>query len=167
MGEQVGIAALPEADGDIGIAALQIDQLERGVDQHVDAGLGAAELLQPRHQPSGGKGGLHRENEAAAGARTHGLYRRGDLGEGGRKLAQTGRAGRCQRQGAPMPHQQPLAQGLLQLGDKLLHRAGADVQLLGGAAVVEVPRGGFEGPQGVEGRQRRGHQEFRLSELPA
>lgn len=53
-------------DGDIRIAPSQIDQMRRGVDQHIHVGLAKAESLEPRHKPGGGKGRLGRNDKPPA-----------------------------------------------------------------------------------------------------
>ncbi len=120
--------------------------------------MGLPETAEPRHQPARGEGRQRR----------HGQRPRGPLGEqipggivdegkGAAQGRQIGLAVIGEQQRPVEATEQLTAQVLLQGLHLVAHRRLGDEQLLRGPGEAQVPRGGLEGPQGVQRRQATSH----------
>ncbi len=148
---QPRIAARAIADGQVDLARGEVHQLQSGVHPDLDLGMRRLEAAQPRHQPLGGERGRHRDGEAAPFL--DGGQQAGRLGQPVEGFAQGGqgglrRVGEQQALGGAL--EQRAAYVVFQVLDLLAHGARRHRQLVGGAAEVHVPRGRFEGAQGVQ-----------------
>jgi hypothetical protein len=153
---QARIAARAVADGQVDLAGREIDDLHAGRQPDVDLGLGLLELAQARHQPLGGerRGGGQGQAAAVDGGGQQGC----GLGQAVEGLAQGGQGGLGgvgQQQALGRALEQGRADIVLQVLDLLADGAGRHRQLVGGAAEVQVARGGLERAQGVQGGSLR------------
>jgi hypothetical protein len=151
---QARIAARAVADGQVDLAGGEVDDLHAGRQPDVDLGLGLLELAQARHQPLGGERGGGGQGQAAAV--DGGGQQAGGLGQAVEGLAQGGQGGLGgvgQQQALGRALEQGRADIVLQVLDLLADGAGRHRQLVGGAAEVQVARGGLERAQRVQGRK--------------
>ncbi len=151
---QARIAPGAVADGEVHLAAGEVDQLQAGRQPHVDLRMGGLEASQARHQPLGGEGGGGRDGEAAS-VLGGGQQRRG-LGQAVERFSQggkrgLGRVGEQEALGGALEQRSPDI--VLQVLDLLADGARRHRQFVGGAAEIHMPRGGLEGAQGVQGRE--------------
>lgn len=65
---QAGVDAGAEANADIHLLALEVDQPLADVDAHVEVGMLPAEAVEPRHQPLDGEGEAGGDRERAVAA---------------------------------------------------------------------------------------------------
>ena len=115
--------------------------------------MGGGETLQSWHQPLGRERGRHPHvQRVLPRLAAHPPHAFAELAEPLAQRRQAGFGGRGQRQPPCEPVEQLNAELVLERTNLLTDRRRRHVQLVGGAAEAQVPRGGLEGDQGVEGQ---------------
>jgi hypothetical protein len=142
---------------DVDALALQVEHAVVGGDAHIDLGAGAAELAQARDQPQRAErhGGGQRD-PLPVGARREAVDRVLDLAQRGVHRSIQAVAFVGEDEAAALAHEQPHPQTLFQRLDLAAHRGLREVQLVGGAGEIQVPRGRLEALQQVQRRHGAG-----------
>src|SRR6185369_4942421 len=152
VGDETGVATAPASYGGVDAVALEVGQLQRGREPHVDVRVSRAEILEPRDQPLGCEDRRDTQDQRTPTiVLPQCVHRPLQLGEARSQPGKKRLAGVGQEQRIANATEEPDREIVLQRLYLMADRGDGDAQLVRGLRDAQVTARCLEGAERVEG----------------